>query len=184
VWCVSDGHDDEAVGTSELGLAERVGIEPTVPLPGQQFSRLPDSATLAPLRLVELASRQGRVGADVSLLRSALGGAYRGECDFSIGFLFARRASTVGDSTGLMGSYLGLFTRVRDEIALKRLPREAYFVIRARLARKAGRVRCFIFASAPVAHVLLVSLTIHERRFTRKSSGSAVAVEAFVNDAG
>ena len=40
---------------SELGLAERVGIEPTVPLPGQQFSRLPDSATLAPLRLVELA---------------------------------------------------------------------------------------------------------------------------------
>jgi hypothetical protein len=53
VWCVSDGHDDEAVGTSELGLAERVGIEPTVPLPGQQFSRLPDSATLAPLRLVE-----------------------------------------------------------------------------------------------------------------------------------
>ena len=31
-------------------LAERVGIEPTVPLPGQQFSRLPDSATLAPLR--------------------------------------------------------------------------------------------------------------------------------------
>jgi hypothetical protein len=40
---------------SELGLAERVGIEPTVPLPGQQFSRLPDSATLAPLRLVKLA---------------------------------------------------------------------------------------------------------------------------------
>lgn len=39
-----------------------MGIEPTVPLPGQQFSRLPDSATLAPLRLVELASRQGRVG--------------------------------------------------------------------------------------------------------------------------
>ena len=34
----------------KLGLAERVGIEPTVPLPGQQFSRLPDSATLAPLR--------------------------------------------------------------------------------------------------------------------------------------
>ena len=57
---VSDGHDGEAVGTSELGLAERVGIEPTVPLPGQQFSRLPDSATLAPLRLIELALRQGR----------------------------------------------------------------------------------------------------------------------------
>jgi hypothetical protein len=38
---------------SELVLAERVGIEPTVPLPGQQFSRLPDSATLAPLRSIE-----------------------------------------------------------------------------------------------------------------------------------
>ena len=98
---VSDGHDGEAVGTSELGLAERVGIEPTVPLPGQQFSRLPDSATLAPLRLVELAPCQGRLGADVSSLQSAPGGAYRGECDFSIAFLFARRASTMGDPTGL-----------------------------------------------------------------------------------
>ena len=80
--------------TSELGLAERVGIEPTVPLPGQQFSRLPDSATLAPLRVVELASRQGRVGANVSSLRSAVGGAYPGDGDFSIGFLSARRASS------------------------------------------------------------------------------------------
>lgn len=61
VWRLSDGHTDEAVGTSELGLAERVGIEPTVPLPGQQFSRLPDSATLAPLRLIELSSRPGRL---------------------------------------------------------------------------------------------------------------------------
>ena len=87
-----------AGGTSELSLAERVGIEPTVPLPGQQFSRLPDSATLAPLRLVELASRQGRIGADVLSLRSALEGAYPGECDFSIGFLFARRANTMGSS--------------------------------------------------------------------------------------
>jgi hypothetical protein len=53
--------------------------------------------------VVELASRQGRVGADVSALRLAQGGAYPGECDFSIGFLFARRASTMGDPTGLMG---------------------------------------------------------------------------------
>jgi hypothetical protein len=59
-----------------------------------QFSRLPDSATLAPLRLVGLALRQGRVAADMSSLRLAVGGAYPGECDFSIGFLFARRAST------------------------------------------------------------------------------------------
>ena len=45
----------DAGGPGKLGLAERVGIEPTVPLPGQQFSRLPDSATLAPLRMAELA---------------------------------------------------------------------------------------------------------------------------------
>jgi hypothetical protein len=31
-------------------VAERVGFEPTVELPRQQFSRLPDSAALAPLR--------------------------------------------------------------------------------------------------------------------------------------
>ena len=37
-------------GSSELSLAERVGFEPTVELPRQQFSRLPDSAALAPLR--------------------------------------------------------------------------------------------------------------------------------------
>lgn len=61
------------------GLAERVGIEPTVPLPGQQFSRLPDSATLAPLRKVELISRQGRLRADILSLRSAVRAAYLGE---------------------------------------------------------------------------------------------------------
>src|ERR1043165_8017820 len=32
-------------------LAERVGFEPTVPLRVQRFSRPPDSATLAPLRI-------------------------------------------------------------------------------------------------------------------------------------
>jgi hypothetical protein len=31
---------------------------------------------------------------------------------------------------------------------------------------------------------LLVSLTIHERRLTRKSGGSAIATEAFMNHAG
>ena len=34
----------------EFSMAERVGFEPTVELPRQQFSRLPDSAALAPLR--------------------------------------------------------------------------------------------------------------------------------------
>ncbi len=86
VWCLSDGHDDETAGMSELGLAERVGIEPTVPLPGQQFSRLPDSATLAPLRLIEFASSEGKVEASLSFLRSAVGRAYPVERDFSIGF--------------------------------------------------------------------------------------------------
>ena len=72
-----------------------MGIEPTVPLPGQQFSRLPDSATLAPLRLVELASRQGRVQEHVASWRSAVG-AYSGESDFSIGFLPSRSAGRMG----------------------------------------------------------------------------------------
>jgi hypothetical protein len=34
----------------KVGVAERVGFEPTVRLPGQRFSRPPDSAALAPLR--------------------------------------------------------------------------------------------------------------------------------------
>lgn len=72
VSCLSNHHDAEAADSIEPGLAERVGIEPTVPLPGQQFSRLPDSATLAPLRLVELSSRPGRVGAIVSPWHSAV----------------------------------------------------------------------------------------------------------------
>ena len=45
---------------------------------------------------------------------------------------------------------LALFMTVRRKIARKRVPREAYLVIRARLARlarKAGRVGSFIFAS-------------------------------------
>ena len=63
-----------------------MGIEPTVPLPGQQFSRLPDSATLAPLRLVELASRQDRVGTNVSSLRSAVGELTLGSVIFQLVF--------------------------------------------------------------------------------------------------
>jgi hypothetical protein len=38
---------------SKIGMAERVGFEPTVPVKAQQFSRLPDSTTLAPLRTSE-----------------------------------------------------------------------------------------------------------------------------------
>jgi hypothetical protein len=34
-------------------MAERVGFEPTVPVKAQQFSRLPDSTALAPLRTSE-----------------------------------------------------------------------------------------------------------------------------------
>ena len=37
---------------------------------------------------------------------------------------------------------------------------------------------------APVAHVLLVSPTIHDRRFTHKSGESAIAAEALMNNAG
>jgi hypothetical protein len=35
-------------------VAERVGFEPTVPLPGQLLSRQPDSAALAPLHAVTI----------------------------------------------------------------------------------------------------------------------------------
>ncbi len=38
-------------------MAERVGFEPTVPAKVQQFSRLPDSTTLAPLRILKLLFR-------------------------------------------------------------------------------------------------------------------------------
>jgi hypothetical protein len=52
---------------STLLLAERVGFEPTVPVKVQQFSRLPDSTTLAPLRELliikaSLGKYQGGVG--------------------------------------------------------------------------------------------------------------------------
>ena len=39
----------EKIGLFARVLAERVGFEPTVRLHAQQFSRLPQSATLAPL---------------------------------------------------------------------------------------------------------------------------------------
>ena len=55
-------------------LAERVGIEPTVPLPGQQFSRLPDSATLAPLHFVEPGRRQENVWGKSTVVRINYGG--------------------------------------------------------------------------------------------------------------
>ena len=90
-----------------------MGIEPTVPLPGQQFSRLPDSATLAPLRLVELA--YFRVG----LLRLCR------RCDWLWGEL------TLG-SVIFQSVFFSLEETVR--IIRARL---------ARLARKAGRVKWY-----------------------------------------
>ncbi len=39
---------------SKIEMAERVGFEPTVPVKVQQFSRLPDSTTLAPLREIDV----------------------------------------------------------------------------------------------------------------------------------
>ena len=41
-------------------MAERVGFEPTVPAKAQQFSRLPDSTTLAPLRNVKFKSEKAK----------------------------------------------------------------------------------------------------------------------------
>ena len=58
---------------------------------------------------------------------------------------------------------------VRREIARKRVPREAYLVSRMQRNR----------------HTLSVlRFTLHERRFTRKRSGSAIAAEALKNNAG
>jgi hypothetical protein len=58
---------------------------------------------------------------------------------------------------------------VRREIARKRVPREAYLVSRMRRYR----------------HTLSVlRFTLHERRYTRKSSGSAIAAEVLMNNAG
>ena len=36
---------------ANCGMAERVGFEPTVPLPGRMLSKHVDSSTLAPLRI-------------------------------------------------------------------------------------------------------------------------------------
>ena len=55
---------------------------------------------------------------------------------------------------------------VRREIAPKRVPREAYLVSRMKRYR----------------HTLsFLRFTLHERRFTRTSNGSAIAAEVFMN---
>ena len=68
--------------TSKLGVAERVGFEPTVELPRQQFSRLPDSAALAPLRYGR--SSAGLIIEQVRTTCSMVCRAYRGRCGFAM----------------------------------------------------------------------------------------------------
>ena len=59
--------------------------------------------------------------------------------------------------------------RVRREIARKRVPREAYLVSRMQRNR----------------HTLSVlRFTLHEQRFTRKRSGSAIAAETRMSNVG
>ena len=41
-----------------------------------------------------------------------------------------------------------------------------------------------LLRTAPAAHVLPVSLTLHERHFTRKRSGLTIAAETLANNAG
>ena len=65
-------------------MAERVGFEPTVELPRQQFSRLPDSAALAPLRYGR--SSAGSKIEQVRGICSTEGRAYRGRWSFAMGF--------------------------------------------------------------------------------------------------
>jgi len=58
---------------------------------------------------------------------------------------------------------------IRRDTARKRVPREAYLVSRMRRYR----------------HTLSVlRFTLHERRFTRKSNGSAIVAEAIMNIVG
>ena len=65
-------------------MAERVGFEPTVELPRQQFSRLPDSAALAPLRS-SLCLKRWQDGVKQRLQYVDVWRAYRGEGEFSNG---------------------------------------------------------------------------------------------------
>jgi hypothetical protein len=76
-------------------MAERVGFEPTVELPRQQFSRLPDSAALAPLRDCPLnaggmMSNDSRESIGASLLRGH---------EIFNWFSFRARVGTIGVST-------------------------------------------------------------------------------------
>ena len=52
-------------------MAERVGFEPTEPVKVQQFSRLPDSTTLAPLRKL-ISSLTANVGESQVVFESAI----------------------------------------------------------------------------------------------------------------
>jgi len=59
---------------------------------------------------------------------------------------------------------------IRREIARERIPREAYLVIRARLRDLREKLDGSDDSSSqasPLAHVKLVSITIHERRATK-----------------
>ena len=78
---------------------------------------------------------------------------------------------------------------VRREIAQHNVPREAYLVIRAGLARharKAGLVGSFIFLSR-ACRARLAYLAHHSRTTSdeeRRSSESAIAAEALMINAG
>ncbi|SLM49150.1 protein of unknown function [Nitrospira japonica] len=87
-------------------MAERVGFEPTVPLPGQQFSRLPDSAALAPLRVLV---RLTLGGTGKPPFNSAATGAYPASRHFSIGFPAGRSSGFPSSSRHLIP---GIFTMI------------------------------------------------------------------------
>ena len=76
---------DLALGKHANEMAERVGFEPTVELPRQQFSRLPDSAALAPLRY-----RSSSAGLSIKQMRSLCpmtGPSLQGLMPFCNGFM-------------------------------------------------------------------------------------------------
>jgi hypothetical protein len=104
-------------------LAERVGIEPTVPLPGQQFSRLPDSATLAPLHVIDLSDGRRTYGVDLSLLRSIVSQLTLGSVIFQLIFFDAVQNRQDCVETHMISyGFRRMISRMVFKIALSCLP--------------------------------------------------------------
>ena len=82
-------------------MAERVGFEPTVPLPGRMLSKHVDSSTLAPLRIKDVFSIKGSILARM----------------FSTGKASTTRSCTKHSQPKRSDSYASMVTRRGEVIA-------------------------------------------------------------------